>query len=140
LHTSLFLRSFDYNFVYEFVVLHYESNLIGLDQFDVGVSIQVCCRYSCRFMPFQDLLISIMGLVRWHGSFPRFCWWSQYVLLLSFRTKYHFWLLNWIYARHWCIQSTIHRKRCCTVKFKAKFWIDVVGQRVAKAVGSAINN
>jgi AAA family ATP:ADP antiporter len=26
------------------------------------------------------------------------------------------------------------------VKFKAKFWIDVVGQRVAKAVGSAINN
>lgn len=25
-------------------------------------------------------------------------------------------------------------------KFKAKFWIDVVGQRIAKAVGSAINN
>lgn len=26
------------------------------------------------------------------------------------------------------------------VKFKAKFWIDVVGQRIAKAIGSAINN
>ncbi len=26
------------------------------------------------------------------------------------------------------------------VKFKAKFWIDVVGQRVAKALGSAVNN
>ena len=25
-------------------------------------------------------------------------------------------------------------------KFRAKFWIDVVGQRVAKAIGSAINN
>ncbi len=25
-------------------------------------------------------------------------------------------------------------------KFRAKFWIDVVGQRIAKAVGSAINN
>ena len=25
-------------------------------------------------------------------------------------------------------------------KFKAKFWIDVVGQRIAKAIGSAINN
>jgi hypothetical protein len=72
-HTSLFLRSFYYNFVYEFDVLHYESNLIGLDWFDVGVSIQVCCRYSwCRFMPFQDLLISIIGLVRRCGSFPTF--------------------------------------------------------------------
>jgi len=27
-----------------------------------------------------------------------------------------------------------------TVKFKAKFWIDVVGARIAKAVGSSINN
>jgi AAA family ATP:ADP antiporter len=26
------------------------------------------------------------------------------------------------------------------VKFKAKFWIDVVGQRIAKAIGSVINN
>eukprot|EP01083_Nonionella_stella_P124813 377132_1 len=26
-----------------------------------------------------------------------------------------------------------------TVKFKAKFWIDVVGARIAKAVGSSIN-
>ena len=25
-------------------------------------------------------------------------------------------------------------------KFRAKFWIDVVGQRVAKAIGSVINN
>ena len=25
-------------------------------------------------------------------------------------------------------------------KFRAKFWIDVVGQRIAKAVGSMINN
>jgi hypothetical protein len=25
-------------------------------------------------------------------------------------------------------------------KFKAKFWIDAVGQRIAKAIGSAINN
>jgi hypothetical protein len=25
-------------------------------------------------------------------------------------------------------------------KFRAKFWIDVVGQRIAKAIGSAINN
>ncbi len=25
-------------------------------------------------------------------------------------------------------------------KFRAKFWIDVVGQRIAKAMGSAINN
>jgi hypothetical protein len=25
-------------------------------------------------------------------------------------------------------------------KFRAKFWIDVVGQRIAKAAGSAVNN
>ena len=25
-------------------------------------------------------------------------------------------------------------------KFRAKFWIDVVGQRIAKAIGSVINN
>lgn len=25
-------------------------------------------------------------------------------------------------------------------KFRAKFWIDVVGQRIAKAIGSMINN
>jgi AAA family ATP:ADP antiporter len=44
------------------------------------------------------------------------------------------------YSVHDPSEEVLYMPTSDVVKFKAKFWIDVVGQRVAKAIGSAINN
>lgn len=44
------------------------------------------------------------------------------------------------YSVHDPAEEVLYMPTSDSIKFRAKFWIDVVGQRVAKAVGSAINN
>jgi len=44
------------------------------------------------------------------------------------------------YSVHDPSEEVLYMPTSDDAKFRAKFWIDVVGQRIAKAVGSAINN
>jgi ATP/ADP translocase len=44
------------------------------------------------------------------------------------------------YSVHDPAEEVLYMPTSNDAKFRAKFWIDVVGQRIAKAVGSAINN
>lgn len=44
------------------------------------------------------------------------------------------------YSVHDPAEEVLYMPTSDDAKFRAKFWIDVVGQRIAKAVGSAINN
>jgi len=44
------------------------------------------------------------------------------------------------YSVHDPSEEVLYMPTSDAVKFKAKFWIDVVGQRIAKAIGSVINN
>lgn len=44
------------------------------------------------------------------------------------------------YSVHDPSEEVLYMPTSDDAKFRAKFWIDVVGQRIAKAIGSAINN
>ena len=153
--------------------MHYELNLIGLDRFGVGVSIQDESALSnpsskhegityIQFMGWYGQTVNVLSLFLSFYAFPRLI--KHYGLSTTIRIFPTFLLVVTIctfvifphnlpllfialslckaltFSVHDPSEEVLYMPTSDTVKFKAKFWIDVVGQRVAKAVGSAINN
>ena len=151
--------------------MHYELNLIGLDRFGVGVSIQDESSFNdskkkgityIQFMGWYGQTVNVLSLFLSFYAFPRLI--KHYGLSTTIRIFPTFLLVVTIcafvifphnlpflfvalsickaltYSVHDPSEEVLYMPTSDDVKFKAKFWIDVVGQRVAKALGSAINN
>ena len=151
--------------------MHYELNLIGLDRFGVGVSIQDESSFHdskkegityIQFMGWYGQTVNVLSLFLSFYAFPRLI--KYYGLSTTIRIFPTFLLVVTIcafvifphnlpflfvalsickaltYSVHDPSEEVLYMPTSDDVKFKAKFWIDVVGQRVAKALGSAINN
>jgi ATP/ADP translocase len=153
--------------------MHYEMNLIGLDRFGVGVSIQDESTLNdssskhegityIQFMGWYGQTVNILSLFLSYYAFPRLI--KHYGLSTTIRIFPTFLLVVTIcafvifphnlpflfialsvckaltYSVHDPSEEVLYMPTSDAVKFKAKFWIDVVGQRVAKALGSGINN
>ena len=84
-------------------------------------------RTTIRIFPTFLLFVTIFAFV----LFPR----NLYFLFISLSL-----CKALTYSIHDPAEEVLYMPTSDAVKFRAKFWIDVVGQRVAKAVGSAINN
>jgi ATP/ADP translocase len=82
---------------------------------------------TIRIFPTVLLLVTIFAFV----MFPR----NLYFLFISLCI-----CKALTYSVHDPSEEVLYMPTSDAVKFKAKFWIDVVGQRIAKAIGSAINN
>ena len=82
---------------------------------------------TIRIFPTVLLLATIFAFV----LFPR----NLYFLFISLSI-----CKALTYSVHDPSEEVLYMPTSDVAKFKAKFWIDVVGQRIAKAVGSAINN
>jgi len=82
---------------------------------------------TIRIFPTVLLLVTIFAFV----MFPR----NLYFLFISLSI-----CKALTYSVHDPSEEVLYMPTSDAVKFKAKFWIDVVGQRIAKAIGSAINN
>lgn len=153
--------------------MHYELNLIGLDRFGVGVSIQDESTLNdssfkqegityIQFMGWYGQTVNVLSLFLSFYAFPRLI--KHYGLSTTIRIFPTFLLVVTIcafvifphnlpflfialsickaltYSVHDPSEEVLYMPTSDAVKFKAKFWIDVVGQRVAKAVGSGVNN
>lgn len=153
--------------------MHYEMNLIGLDRFGVGVSIQdestlndTSSKHEgityIQFMGWYGQTVNVLSLFLSYYAFPRLI--KHYGLSATIRIFPTFLLVVTIcafvifphnlpflfislsvckaltYSVHDPSEEVLYMPTSDAVKFKAKFWIDVVGQRVAKALGSGINN
>ena len=82
---------------------------------------------TIRIFPTVLLLVTIFAFV----MFPR----NLYFLFISLSI-----CKALTYSVHDPSEEVLYMPTSDAVKFKAKFWIDVVGQRIAKAIGSMINN
>ena len=82
---------------------------------------------TIRIFPTVLLLVTILAFV----MFPR----NLYFLFISLSI-----CKALTYSVHDPSEEVLYMPTSDAVKFKAKFWIDVVGQRIAKAIGSVINN
>lgn len=82
---------------------------------------------TIRIFPTVLLLVTIFAFV----MFPR----NLYFLFISLSI-----CKALTYSVHDPSEEVLYMPTSDAVKFKAKFWIDVVGQRIAKAIGSVINN
>ena len=84
-------------------------------------------RITIRIFPTVLLLVTIFAFV----LFPR----NLYFLFVSLSI-----CKALTYSVHDPAEEVLYMPTSDDAKFRAKFWIDVVGQRIAKATGSAINN
>jgi hypothetical protein len=84
-------------------------------------------RTTIRIFPTVLLLVTIFAFV----LFPR----NLYFLFVSLSI-----CKALTYSVHDPAEEVLYMPTSDDAKFRAKFWIDVVGQRIAKAIGSAINN
>jgi len=84
-------------------------------------------RITIRIFPTVLLLVTILAFV----LFPR----NLYFLFVSLSI-----CKALTYSVHDPAEEVLYMPTSDDAKFRAKFWIDVVGQRIAKATGSAINN
>ena len=84
-------------------------------------------RLTIRVFPTVLLLVTIFAFV----LFPE----NLYFLFISLSI-----CKALTYSVHDPSEEVLYMPTSDDAKFRAKFWIDVVGQRIAKAVGSAINN
>ena len=84
-------------------------------------------RTTIRIFPTVLLLVTIFAFV----LFPR----NLYFLFVSLSV-----CKALTYSVHDPAEEVLYMPTSDDAKFRAKFWIDVVGQRIAKAIGSAINN
>lgn len=83
--------------------------------------------FTIRIFPTVLLVVTISAFV----IFPR----NLYFLFVSLSL-----CKALTYSVHDPSEEVLYMPTSDDAKFRAKFWIDVVGQRIAKAVGSAINN
>lgn len=152
--------------------MHYELNLIGLDRFGVGVSIQDKSTLNgsssdegityIQFMGWYGQTVNVLSLFLSYYAFPRLI--QHYGLSTTIRIfptvllgvticafvvfphnlPFLFIALSickaLTFSVHDPAEEVLYMPTSDAIKFKAKFWIDVVGQRVAKALGSAVNN
>eukprot|EP00956_Cyclotella_meneghiniana_P008039 scaffold10711_cov73-Cyclotella_meneghiniana.AAC.5 len=152
--------------------MHYELNLIGLDRFGVGVSIQDKSTLNdsstdegityIQFMGWYGQTVNVLSLFLSYYAFPRLI--QRYGLSTTIRIfptvllgvticafvifphnlPFLFIALSickaLTFSVHDPAEEVLYMPTSDAIKFKAKFWIDVVGQRVAKALGSAVNN
>ncbi|KAL7539810.1 hypothetical protein ACHAWF_006509 [Thalassiosira exigua] len=84
-------------------------------------------RITIRIFPTVLLLVTIFAFV----LFPR----NLYFLFISLSL-----CKALTYSVHDPSEEVLYMPTSDDAKFRAKFWIDVVGQRIAKAIGSVINN
>ena len=152
--------------------MHYELNLIGLDRFGVGVSIQDKSTLNdsstdegityIQFMGWYGQTVNVLSLFLSYYAFPRLI--QRYGLSTTIRIfptvllgvticafvifphnlPFLFIALSickaLTFSVHDPAEEVLYMPTSDAIKFKAKFWIDVVGQRVAKALGSVVNN
>ena len=83
-------------------------------------------RYTLRLFPTLLLVVTAVA----YGALPG----NLYVLFISIAI-----LKATTYSIHDPSKELLYLPTSNAIKFKAKFWIDVVGARVAKAIGSTIN-
>lgn len=83
-------------------------------------------RITIRLFPTLLLLINVLTF----GAIPG----NLTVLFLSMAL-----LKSMTYSMHDPTKEILYIPTSSTIQFKSKFWIDVVGARVAKAIGSTIN-
>ena len=83
-------------------------------------------RYTLRLFPTLLLIATVVAF----GALPG----NLYVLFISMSL-----LKAMTYSIHDPSKELLYLPTSNTIKFKAKFWIDIVGARVAKAIGSTIN-
>jgi len=83
-------------------------------------------RFTLRLFPTLLLLVNLIAFVALPGNL------SVLVISLSF-------LKAMTYSIHDPSTEILYLPTAPAVKFQAKFWIDVVGARIAKAFGSSIN-
>lgn len=84
-------------------------------------------RNTIRIFPTVLLLVTIFAFV----LFPQ----NLYFLFISLSL-----CKALTYSIHDPSEEVLYMPTSDDAKFRAKFWIDVVGQRIAKAIGSVINN
>ena len=82
---------------------------------------------TIRIFPTVLLLVTIFAFI----LFPK----NLYFLFISLSI-----CKALTYSIHDPAEEVLYMPTSDDAKFRAKFWIDVVGQRIAKAIGSAINN
>ena len=83
-------------------------------------------RYTLRLFPTLLLIATVVAF----GALPG----NLYVLFISMSL-----LKAMTYSIHDPSKELLYLPTSNIIKFKAKFWIDIVGARVAKAIGSTIN-
>ncbi|CAB9504416.1 Provides the rickettsial cell with host ATP in exchange for rickettsial ADP. This is an obligate exchange system. This energy acquiring activity is an important component of rickettsial parasitism [Seminavis robusta] len=83
-------------------------------------------RYTLRLFPTLLVIATVVAFVAFPGNL--------YVLFTSMSL-----LKAMTYSIHDPSTELLYLPTSNTIKFKAKFWIDIVGARVAKAIGSTIN-
>jgi ATP/ADP translocase len=84
-------------------------------------------KYTIRIFPTLLLLINFIAFWVWRGNLS--------VLFISMAL-----LKAMTYSIHDPAKELLYIPTSNAIKFKAKFWIDIVGARLAKAVGSSINH
>ena len=83
-------------------------------------------RYTLRLFPTLLVIATVVAF----GALPA----NLYVLFISMAL-----LKAMTYSIHDPSKELLYLPTSNTIKYKAKFWIDIVGARVAKAIGSTIN-
>jgi ATP/ADP translocase len=84
-------------------------------------------KWTIRIFPTLLLLINLIAFWIWRGNLS--------VLFISMAL-----LKAMTYSIHDPAKELLYIPTSNAIKFKAKFWIDIVGARLAKAVGSSINH
>ena len=84
-------------------------------------------RHTLRLFPSLLMLANILAFLALPGNL--------WVLFVSMSV-----LKAMTYSIHDPSKEILYLPTSNSIKFKSKFWIDVVGARIAKAIGSAINN
>ena len=88
---------------------------------------RVGLKYTLRLFPTLLLLVNIIAFIAMPGN----------LLVLFFSMSF---LKATTYSIHDPAKEILYIPTSQAIQFNAKFWIDVVGARVAKAIGSSINH
>lgn len=106
-------------------IVNATSLILSLLGFNLCIS-RLGLRYTLRLFPTFLLIATVVAF----GALPG----NLYVLFISMSM-----LKAMTYSIHDPSKELLYLPTSNTIKFKAKFWIDIVGARVAKAIGSTIN-
>jgi ATP/ADP translocase len=142
--------------------LDYQFKLIGFMRFENSSHAAEHGRTFTEFMGFYGQMVNVTSLFFSLFAFP--------LLMRRFGLRYTLWLFPTLlvlatvvafgalpgnlyvlfismsmlkamtYSIHDPSKELLYLPTCNAIKYKAKFWIDIVGARVAKAIGSSINS